>query len=171
MSMHNATAPYRRDDRSTVRVPVVLPLVEVTVDQNGHLTVTLDREPYSADGALQRGDLTPLVDDIANDLGTPVRVEVREADGSTFTDILTPTRDTTGHPPVARPVLASPFGISGSGFTAGEQVEVCVVVAHQVADTDGNAQLRLPAALLADHPHVVLVGRISRTIALSEGPA
>ena len=52
MSMINAAAPYRRDDRQTMRVPVVMPLVEVDVDKNGYLTVTLDREPYSADGSL-----------------------------------------------------------------------------------------------------------------------
>ncbi len=51
MSMINAAAPYRRDDRHTVRVPVVMPLVEVEVDVKGFLTVALDHEPYSADGS------------------------------------------------------------------------------------------------------------------------
>ena len=92
MSMINAAAPYRRDDRQTVRVPVVMPLVEVDVDKNGFLTVTLDREPYSADGSLTRDDLKRVLDDIAADLGTAVRVEVREEDKSTFTDIVTPER-------------------------------------------------------------------------------
>jgi hypothetical protein len=167
----NAAAPYRRDDRSTLQVPVVMPLVEVTVDKKGCLTVTLDREPYSADGALTRDDLKPLLGDIATDLGTPIRVEVREADDSTFTDIITPTRRETEPAPLARKALASAFGISGEGFTAGEQVEVCVVVARQIADNDGTAQLRLPPALLAEHANVVLVGRASGTVALSEGAA
>ena len=90
MSMINAAAPYRRDDRQTMRVPVVMPLVEVDVDEDGFLTVTLDREPYSADGSLSRHDLKRVLDDIAADLGTAVRVEVHEADTSTFTDIITP---------------------------------------------------------------------------------
>jgi hypothetical protein len=68
-------------------------------------------------------------------------------------------------------VLASAFGISGDGFTAGEEVEVCVVVARQVASDDGSKQLRLPPALLACHPDVVLVGRISGAVALSGGAA
>ena len=34
MSLINAAAPYRRDDRQTVRVPVVMPLVEVDVDES-----------------------------------------------------------------------------------------------------------------------------------------
>ena len=66
-------------------------------------TVTLDREPYSADGALQRDDLQRLVDGIASDLGTPVRVEVHEADGSTFTDIITPRASSSRRPSAAGP--------------------------------------------------------------------
>lgn len=171
MIMLNSAAPYRRDDRSTLRVPVVMPLVEVVVDENGLLTVTLDREPYSADGALRREDLRWTLTDIAADLRTPIRVEVREEDGSTFTDIITPEHRDVEPPPAARRVLASPFGISGDGFTAGEQVEICVVVARQVAADDGSAQLRLPPALLASHPDVVLVGRTSGAVALSGGAA
>ena len=171
MSMLNSAAPYRRDDRSTLRVPVVMPLVEVVVDEEGLLTVTLDREPYSADGALRREDLRRTLTDITADLRTPIRVEVREADGTTFTDIMTPKQRDTERAPAARRVLASAFGISGDGFTAGEEVEVCVVVARQVAADDGSTQLRLPPALLACHPDVVLVGRISGAVALSGGAA
>ncbi|WP_051549077.1 hypothetical protein [Nocardioides sp. URHA0032] len=169
MSMLNAAAPYRRDDHQTMRVPVVLPLVEVDVDRKGYLTVTLDREPYSADESLTREDLKPVLSDIATDLRTPIRVEVHEADDSTFIDIITPRRPAAETVrPAERPALASAFGISGDGFSAGEQVEVCVVVARQIADGDGTAQLRLPPALLASHPQVVLVGRTSGVIALSE---
>lgn len=171
MSMLNPAAPYRRDDRATLRVPVVMPLVEVVVDVDGLLTVTLDREPYSADGALRREDLRRTLTDIAADLRTPIRVEVREADDSAFTDIITPKQLDAESAPAERRVLASAFGISGDGFTAGEQVEVCVVVARQVAADDGSTQLRLPPALLASHPEVVLVGRTSGAIALSGGAA
>jgi hypothetical protein len=173
MSMLHSATPYRRDERSTIRVPVVMPLVEVTVDTNGSLAVTLDREPYSADGSLQRGHLKRLVDGVAADLGTPVRVEVHEVDGSTFADIVTP------QPCPAEPstkllqgkTLGSGFGISGGGFTAGETVDVCVFVAQGVADDEGTAQLRLPPAVLADHPHVVLIGRTSGAVAVSQGTA
>jgi hypothetical protein len=170
MSMLNAAAPYRRDDHQTMRVPVVMPMVEVDVDVQGFLTVTLDHEPYSADGSLTREHLESLLSDIATDLRTPIRVEVREADGSTFIDIITPRRPAAEPaPPAARAALASTFGISGDGFSAGEQVEVCIVVARQIADGDGTAQLRVPPALLAAHPQVVLVGRTSGVVALSEG--
>lgn len=171
MSMINAATPYRRDDRSTVRVPVVMPLVEVTIDEQGYLTVTLDREPYSAGRALRRDDLEPLLNSIATDLATPIRVEVREADDTVFTDYVVPGRPRAAPATPTRKVLASAFGIAGGGFTAGEQVEVCVVVARQIADEDGTAQLRLPPALMAEHPQVVLVGRTSGAVALSEGAA
>ena len=169
-SLRNAGAAY---DRSTLRVPVVLPLVEVSVDRDGSVSVLLDREPYSVEGALTRDHLRRFLDDIAADLRTPVRVQVREADDSTFTDIITPPPATPASAPSPRPpsssmVMASPFGVAGEGFTAGEEVAVCVVVARQVADADGTTRLRLPPALLADHPDVVLVGRTSRTLARSE---
>jgi hypothetical protein len=68
-------------------------------------------------------------------------------------------------------VLASAFGISGGGFNAGEQVDVCIVVAQQIAGSDGTAQLRLPPAVVAAHPRMVLVGRTSGAVATSEGAA
>lgn len=167
MSMLNTAAPYRRGDRQLVRVPVVLPLVEVVVDERGYLTISLDREPYSADDVLTRDDLHRVIDDIAADLGTAVRVEVHEADGSTFTDIVTPTTRPVPDAPVTRTALASAFGICAEGFTAGEPVEVCLVVARQIADEDGTTHLRLPPALLEAHPQVVLLGRASGVVALA----
>lgn len=171
MSVLHAGAPYRRDDRASLRVPVVMPLVEVTIDQAGKLDVHLDREPYSVDGALQREDLSRVLTEIANDLGTPARVEIREPDGSTFTDIVTPSLPTPA--PAAEPkpntALFSAFGIAGDGFAPGEEVAVAVIVARQLANENGTAQLRLPPALLADRPGVVLFGRTSGTIALGDG--
>lgn len=172
MSMINAAAPYRRDDRTTMRVPIVMPLVEVTIDKEGFLAVLLDREPYSADGALQRDDLKQVLDDIAADLGTPIRVEVHEMDDSTFTDIVTPDRPKQ---PAVRPVrrVAASIGeVTGNGFLPNEDVAVAVVVAHQVASTDGTARLRLPPALLEAHPGlVILMGQKSGAVMVSGGAA
>ena len=176
MSMINAAAPYRRDDRQTMRVPVVMPLVEVDVDKDGFLTVTLDREPYSADGSLTRNDLRRVLDDIAADLGTAVRVEVHEADKSTFTDIIMPPEG-PGEQKVRllRPVreaTTTTGEVAGEGFMPNEEVAVAVVVAHQVANTDGTARLRLPPALLEAHPGlVVFMGKESGTVMFSGGAA
>lgn len=168
MSLINAAPPYRRDDRQDVRVPVVMPLVEVHVDKDGYLTVMLDREPYSADGALTRDDLKRVLDEIAADLGTAVRVEVREADKSAFTDIVTPERPKLAAVKPMRQAATRIGEVSGGGFLAGEEVAVAVVVAHQVASTDGTARLRLPPALLEAHPGlVVFLGRKSGTVMVS----
>jgi hypothetical protein len=181
--MLNTATPYRRDNRSTMRVPVVMPLVEVTVDSNGYLTVLLDREPYVADRTLRRDALQALLEGIATELGTPIRVEVHEADNALYADIIIPTTPAPDSTPAPVPTqastgravmgtaLASAFGVSAEGFTAGEQVQVCLVVARQNADPSGTAQLRLPPALLAEHLEVVLVGRSSGVVALSESVA
>jgi hypothetical protein len=170
MSMLNAAASYRREDRSALRVPVVMPLIDVRVDMEGLLTVTVDREPYSTVGALQRDDLKRVLDDIAADLGTPIRVEVQEADDSTFTDIVTP------EPPnlrVLKPTQqpsTSVGEVAGEGFLPLEEVAIAVIVAHQSANSDGTARFRLPPALLeAQSVRVVLMGQKSGTVTVSGG--
>lgn len=172
MSMTSAAGSYRRDDHAAMRVPVVMPLVEVTVDQKGHLAVSLDREPYSADGALRREDLQRVLDDITADLGTPVRVEVHEADDSTFTDIVTPGRPRLH---VVEPVKQAPVTVgevAGDGFLPNEDVAVAVVVAHQTASREGTTRLRLPPALLEAHPGLlVLMGKKSGTVMVIGGTA
>jgi len=179
MSILQAASPARRDQRTVRRVPVLMPLVEVTVDEAGCLDVLLEREPYTADGPLERGDLQRLVGGIADDLGTPVRVEVREANGTGFTDIVTPSEsdELPAGAPEAPQVhqLRAPLVtgvVAGVGFTPDESVAVAVVVAHQVASNDGSARLRLPPALLTAHPGlVVLIGESSGTVIVSGAPA
>lgn len=172
MSMINAAAHYRRDDRQAVRVPVVMPLVEVDVDKDGFLTMSLDREPYSADGSLGRDDLRQVVQDVAADLRTAVRVEVREADNSSFTDIVTPQRPKPRTADAVRDAVVSIGEVAGDGFLAGEEVAVAVVVAHQVASADGTTRLRVPPVLLEAHPElVVFMGKRSGTVRVSGGAA
>ena len=172
MSMINTAAPYRRDDRQTIRVPVVMPLVEVDVDTTGFVSVPLDREPSSADESLTRDDLKSVLHDIAADLGTAVRVEVHEADKSTFTDIVTPERPELRMVRPIREAAISVGQLSGDGFLPNEEVAVAVVVAHQIAGNDGTARLRLPPALLEAHPGlVVFMGQESGTGTVSGGPA
>ena len=73
-----------------MRIPVVLATAHVAVDADGHLLVDIDREPFAADLPLTRDDLASVLDEITTSLGTAVRVEVRESDGTTYTDIATP---------------------------------------------------------------------------------
>lgn len=165
MSLLHTQAPSRRD---VPRVPVLLPLVEVAISEEGCIEVLLEREPYAADRTLQRAGLRDVLADIAADLGTPVRVEVHETDGVTFTDIVTPRASAVPSEDLVE-AAAVPVGeVSGAGFTPGEDVAVAVVVAHHVAGSDGTAQLRLPPALLAAHPGlVVLMGQTSGVVVVS----
>lgn len=181
MSMLNAAASYRREDRAAPRaaqrVPVVMPVVDVRIDVEGTLSVRLDREPYATDSLLHRDDLQRLLRDLATDLDTPIRVEVREADGSAFTDIVTPESHDVRLPDPPWPATAPADETAGEmvgemvGKTAPgrflplEDVAVAVVVAHQTAREDGVAHLRLPPVLLEAHAgRLVLVGQQSGAI-------
>lgn len=71
-----------------------------------------------------------------------------------------------------REAATSAGELSGDGFLPNEEVAVAVVVAHQVASTDGTARLRLPPALLEAHPGlVVFMGQESGTVIFSGGAA
>ena len=52
---------------SPPRVPVLVPLVQVMIDTDGHLTITVDREGYESE-PIDRGDLRRLVDEITTKL-------------------------------------------------------------------------------------------------------
>ena len=168
MTLLSATAPYRRQTQAG-RVPVVLPLVEAHIRQDGTLDVYVDHDQLETTSRLTRADLPPVLAEITARLASPVRVEVHEADGNVFTDIATP--DSEERPlrmgGESMPLSLSPGEIGGGGFLPDEEVAVAVVVAHQVAGSDGTARLRLPPALLAERPGVVLLGRTSGTVAVN----
>jgi hypothetical protein len=173
MSLLHTSVPYRRDAPPPLRVPVLLPLVQVMVETDGHLTITVDREEYESE-PIERGDLGRVVDEFTSRLGAPVRVEVHEPDGSMFTDIVTPRQvePDLSKQDVPRAEACSRFEIAGDGFAPNEQVAIAVVVAHQVASKEGTARLRLPPALIAEHSGiVVLLGETSGTIAMYGGAA
>ena len=73
-----------------MKIPVVLSVVHVAIDADGLLAVDVDGVPLDSEQTRTRDHLPAVIDEITSDLGAPVRVEVREADGSTFTDVATP---------------------------------------------------------------------------------
>ncbi|QSR30786.1 hypothetical protein CFI00_09830 [Nocardioides sp. S5] len=154
-----------------MRIPVVLSVVHVAIDADGVLEVDVDGVPRDSEQGKTRGDLRAVIDEITSDLGAPVRVEVREADGSTFTDVATPP---TPAPAVVEqpPTPPPPPALAGAGFQPGEEVALAYVVVRQNADTEGNASLNLPPALLAaTRGGLVLLGMTSRTVTPFEAPA
>lgn len=155
-----------------MKIPVVLTTVRFDIDTEGRVRVSVDGQQYAGGQELSRKDLRPLVDEITTNLGAAVRVEIHEADGTTYTDIETPPELPT--PGATKPELetATPT-LAGAGFRPGEQVALACVVARQIADPDGHAAINLPPALLtATHNgRLVLLGLTSRTVAIVEAQA
>lgn len=154
-----------------MKIPVVLSVVRVAIDAEGVMTVDVNGVPRDSERRRTRGDLCALIDEITADLGAPVRVEVREADGSTYADIATPPNSLAPAATEPSPTPPSP-ALAGAGFQPGEEVALAYVVVRQNADAAGNAALNLPPALLAaTRGGLVLLGMTSRTVTPFEAPA
>jgi hypothetical protein len=155
-----------------MNLPVVLPVVAITVDQDGVLSARLDGQPYADQRQLLRGDLRGLLAEITSELATPIRVEVAEADGTTYADISTPPGDDTTQEGSADalPIRTLP-GVTGSGFRPGEQVAVAYILLREIADDTGEAVVRLPPAVLSRHQGaLVLLGLDANTVTPLNAP-
>lgn len=154
-----------------MKIPVVLSVVHVAIDADGVMAVDVDGVPRDSGQNRTRGDLRAVIDEITSDLGVPVRVEVREADGSTYSDIATPPESPAPAAAGPSPTTSTP-SLAGAGFQPGEEVALAYVVVRQNADAAGNASLNLPPALLAaTRGGLVLLGMSSRTVTPFEAPA
>jgi hypothetical protein len=154
-----------------MKIPVVLSTVHVDIGAGGHMLVDLDGEPYAVDRQLGRADLRSVLDEITGEIGTAVRVEVREGDGTTYSDIATPPDFSM--PASEEPALTTTaLGLTGAGFRPGEDVALAYIVARESADSGGNASINLPPALLeAARGGLVLLGLSSQTLAPIEARA
>jgi hypothetical protein len=154
-----------------MKIPIVLSTVHADVSADGRLLIRVDGEPYAVDRYLGRTDLRSVLDRITTDLGTAVRVEIRESDGTTFSDIKAPPDPPAQESAEPQTRTTTP-ALAGAGFRPGEEVALAYVVARQSANSDGNASINLPPALLAaKRGSLVLLGRSSQTIAPIEAPA
>lgn len=155
-----------------MKIPVVLNTVHVDVGDDGHLLVDVDGEPRDVDRTLTRADLRSVLDQITTELGTPVRVEIRKADGTIYADIATPPVASDDPPPDDEATTTPRPGLHGEGFRPGEEVAVAYVLCTETAGADGRAAVQLPPALLAQRgPRMVLVGLTSAAVAEIEQPA
>ena len=163
--------------------PVVVPVVEFTIAADGSMTVTVDGAPYLPEPfapAWRRESFPTILDILTARHRIPLRVQVRETDGSTFTDIITPPRErpalrpweapttaTVTPPPrsAAPPVLHQ---VMGSGFVPGEDVAVAIIHAHSDASGDGTARalLTVEQAAAAVSGEVILLGRVSGALTI-----
>lgn len=178
----NLTSPRRstpNDDENPAQVE--LPHVLVTVAADGTLTTTIDGTPFPAPGetAWTRTTFGPLMDAITKDRTVAVRVEVRECDGSVFTDIIRPRAPRRA---VALPEKPMPetrrsrharrvprlMEVTADGFVPGEDVAAAVIVSHTDATGTGDARALIDLDTLPDTAgqEVILLGRISGTFAV-----
>jgi hypothetical protein len=166
---------------SSAPVPVSVPHLVLDVHEDGTLTATLDTRPLDPPepaGTWRRSLFAQIIDQATQDRALPVRVEVHESDGTTFTDILpaagqpAPEPEPEKAPTAVRLVRrrrADPVEVDGGdGFIAGEDVAVALIVAHTDATPGGRVRALLDPAMIAAAKagEVALVGRVSGTVAV-----
>lgn len=178
-----ARNPLRRTgEPETDETPVVLPHVVVAVGDTGTLDVTVDGQPFESPPGAEpwtRAGFADVLDTITGGRSIAVRVEVRESDGSVFTDII---RAHKPRPPTvkAEPVRSTsgrhagrgrrePVEVTGAGFTPGEPVAVALIIAHTNAASTGDATA-LVDRTDARGTEVMLIGRTSGAICLRRVP-
>lgn len=156
-------------------VPVSIPLVVLDVREDGTVAVSIDGKPLAPEPFAppwRRSSFGQIIDRATNDRTTAVRVEVREADGTSFTDIIAPRRRRTTQwkPEAEKPAPLSVFlTVEGDGFVPGEDVAVAVITGHTDAAGTGTARALInPGQLSADASggivEVLLFGRVSGTV-------
>ncbi|MCE1178975.1 MAG: hypothetical protein LWW86_08095 [Micrococcales bacterium] len=178
MNLAGTRRPCPNDDDTTA--PVELPHVLVTVAEDGTLAATVDGAPFPSPdaGAWTRATFGPLMDAITKDRTIAVRVEVRESDGTVFTDILRTRKPRRAGAPSEDPVpetrrsrharrLPRLAEVTAEGFVPGEDVAVATIVSHTDATGTGEARALIDLNDLPDGTHeVILLGRISGTFAV-----
>ncbi|MEJ1092577.1 hypothetical protein [Microbacterium istanbulense] len=154
-------------------VPVQLRTVILDIHTDGSMAVTIDGAPHPPPEGVPawvRGSFPQVIDHASEDRRVPVRVEVHEADGTSFTELLParpPRKTATESAPKrkrekpAAPVLVE---VTGEGFVPGEDVACCLIVSHTDATPHGTARALLDPKQATGADGVVLVGRISGTV-------
>ncbi len=142
-------------------VPGVLPQVVVTVDQAGDAQVTVDgiMQPQ---GPVERRRLGGVLASIVETADGPVRVEVRESDGTRYTDILDPSPRLTEQQETHASAAAGVAVLRAGGFLAGETILVAVLATGIRAEADGTACLLAVPKRPRRTDELILLGTVSR---------
>jgi hypothetical protein len=169
----------RKPEPQPEPVPVSIPLVVLDVREDGTVTVTvdgkrLDPDPFAP--SWRRSSFGQIIDRATNDRTTPARVEVREADGTTFTDIIAARRPRSRTEPEPKAPTGPVFHtVTGDGFVPGEDVALAIVTGHTDAAHTGTARALIePAGISVDQTggviEVILFGRVSGTTIIRRLP-
>ena len=159
----------RRKHAHEPDLPTSIPVVVADVGPDGRLTVTVDGELFTPE-PIGRTTFGSLLDEIIRKRGTALRVQVRESDGTTYTDLLTPPAHVDPAPPTASPsaqevdTAAGPalLEVTGDGFVPGEEVAFAPILTHSSARADDSVR----SLVEFDSPlaELLVFGRISGTV-------
>lgn len=143
--------------------------VILDIHLDGSMTVTIDGTPHlPEEGSWVRASFPQIIDHASEDRTVPVRVEVHEVDGTSFTELLParPPRTAPAAEPAPKRKKPSPalVEVTGEGFVPGEDVACCVIASHTDATPHGTARAVLDPKQVKGAGEVVLVGRISGTV-------
>ncbi|TXN29812.1 hypothetical protein [Lacisediminihabitans profunda] len=127
--------------------PDQLPQVIISIGDDNTITATMDGEMFLS-GPIDRDLIGHVIGSIAEQHGGPIHVDIREVDGTSHTDIVSPPRPASpARPQPGRPlslpdVAPAPelLEVVGEGFIPGEDVGVAVILRQNSARVDGRAR-------------------------------
>lgn len=153
--------------------------IVLDIHPDGSMHVTIDGTPLPPENewSWSRSAFPQIIDQASEDRARPVRIEVHEADGTSFTDLLParPRRAPPAEPaPVSKPAAKSRkhrggarlIEVTAEGFVPGEDITCCLIASHTEAAPDGHARAlvdlkQTTKALQTGAGEVVLIGRVS----------
>lgn len=153
-------------------------VLDIHPDGSMHVTIDGTELPPEDEWPWSRSAFPQIIDQASEDRSRPVRVEVHEADGTSFTDLLParPRRTPPAEPaPAPEPgaksrkpkkVSSKLIEVTADGFVAGEDIICCLIASHTEAAPDGAARAlvdlkQATKALQTGTGEVVLIGRVS----------
>lgn len=181
LCMNSQNAPFDNP------APIRLPLAIVTVGEMGGASATLDGidvpPPIYADH-WSRAQFGELLDTLTQQRSRSIRLEVRESDGSVFTEIIHAGRGTAEATKVTTQPAAQPdsrrarrgrpprlIEITGGGFIQGEDVLVAIPVSTAEGDASGVARAVIYLDQLVNQAReVALIGYVSGRIVTERLP-
>lgn len=171
----------QRDERPgedpTSVVPLTLPVAVLTVEGDGTVSVRVDGaaiDPEPTDPPWRRESVPLLLDALGARWAGPIRVELHEADGHVFTDILVPQHNHAltpiGSGPVS-PTAADPALWRGGTPVPGEEIAVAVIIGHGQAGPDSSIRglSAVVQTVAGSSGEVVLIARTSGAHQIREG--
>jgi hypothetical protein len=157
----------RGRSRPTDGIPPILPLLKVQRLEGDELLISENGHP--ARGVLTgHRQLGEAIARFVERAGGPIRVEVDEADGTSYADILTPHPSPTSPAPTIEDTATTDrVEIAAHGFVPGEDVAIAPIIRETPAGPGGTARALISRdELPAIATEMILFGRASGTVTI-----